>query len=83
MMLSQSEMIRIIGLIEKLAEKRNAGGGSHPYASFEYNGSYPQLHISLWPAMWYDFTDSEYVGRIGGKYKPLAEGIKMLEELTS
>ena len=83
MMLSQNDAIRIIELVRKLTEKRNACGGSHPYASFEYNGSYPQLHISLLPAMWYNFTDPEYVGKIGGKYKPLSEGIKMLEELTS
>lgn len=83
MMLSQSEIIGIIELIEKLAEKRHEGNGMYPYADFEYNGSYPQLYVEADPSKWYFFTDDEHVGEIGRNYRPLAEGIKLLEELTS
>jgi hypothetical protein len=78
-------MIRIIELIEKLEEKRNEGDGMYPYADFEYNGRYPQLYVKTGPSTgtWHFFTDDEHVGKIGRNYKPIAEGIKLLEELVN
>lgn len=82
-MTDQSEMIRIIDLIEKLTEKRNEGDGMYPYASFEYNGRYPRLYVKTGPDKWHFFTDEEHVGKIGRNYRPLPEGIKLLEELVN
>jgi hypothetical protein len=83
MMLSQSEAVKIIDLIKKLAEKRYEGDGMYPYASFEFNGRYPQLYVKTEPDKWDFFTDDEHVGKVGRNYKPIAEGIKLLEELTN
>lgn len=82
-MLSQSEMIRIIELVVKVAEKRHEGDGMYPYASFEYNGRYRELHITIADNKYYSFADDEYASQYPNIYKPLSEGIKLLEELVN
>lgn len=88
-MMSPNDVVRIIELIDKLAEIRLTGDGMYPYADFEYNGRYPQLYVKTKPDSkpdrhsWHFFTDEEHVGKIGRNYRPIAEGIKLLEGLTN
>lgn len=82
-MMSLDDAVRILDLIKKIGEKRYQGDGMYPYASYEYNGSYSQLYIKAEPNKWHFFTEEEFIGKIGKGYRPLSEGIKLLEELTN
>lgn len=74
---------RLMDLVQKAAKKRYDGNGQYPYATIEYNGEWHLLSVCTAPHVWRFFTEERCLSWMSGKYKPLSEGIKLLEELTS